>query len=66
MMSRSPDQLMKKKSQTKELCPFPTLTFCMDKCIVGGIVFYKHISCLLLFFKEHLELHKHKEKTFGR
>ena len=26
-------------------------------------MFYKHISSLLLFFKEHLELHKHKEKS---
>ena len=27
-----------------ELCPIPTLAFCMDKRIAKGIVFYKHIS----------------------
>ena len=25
-----------------ELCPFSILTICMDKHIVGDIVFYKH------------------------
>ena len=34
-----------------ELCPFPTLTFCMDKYIhiAGGIVFCKHISSWLFY-----------------
>ena len=33
-----------------ELCPFSTLTFCDNRCTVGGIVFYKHISsCILVW-----------------
>ena len=30
-----------------ELCPFPTLAFCVDRHIYGIIRFYKHISNLL-------------------
>ena len=33
-----------------ELCSFSTLVFCIDKNIVGGLVFYKHISSFSFFF----------------
>ena len=29
---------------------FLTFSFCKDKCIVMGIVFYKHTSVVFLFF----------------
>ena len=32
------------RSILSELCPSPTLAFCMDKHIVGVIMFHKHIS----------------------
>ena len=45
MMSISPDQLLEKNMfEFLEICPFQTLTFYMDKCTIGSIVFYKLIS----------------------
>ena len=37
------------ESLLSELCPFSTLAFSIDKRIVRGIVFYKHISSSHLF-----------------
>ena len=49
MMSRSPDYFFRKKIILSELCPFPTLAFCMDNHIVGGIKLYKDFLVSLLF-----------------
>ena len=48
----TPCRLGDKKIAFCRLCSFSTLAYCMDKHIVGGIVFYKHISSLALFLSK--------------